>query len=122
MNRGNGGGPRPLPFTTPGPSLFSIVISPNGNFLYQLNQDGSISGFSIDATSGNLTAISGSPFAIGAKSVNLVIDPAREFLHAANVRSIIGYKIDANTGALTTFNGPSFPASDPKLMTVVKIQ
>jgi 6-phosphogluconolactonase len=109
------------PFPNRGTPILRMVIDPTGKFLYQLNQDGSISGFVVDASSGGLTAISGSPFASGSGSVDLVIDPSGLFLYAASISAITGFNIDSKTGTLTVFRGPPFPASDPNLMTIVKI-
>lgn len=44
-----------------GAQPLKIAVTPSGAFLYTANQSGSVSGFSVDATTGCLTAISTSP-------------------------------------------------------------
>jgi len=79
-----------------------IQISPSGRFLYAPNRGhNSIAGFSVDASSGRLTAI-------GRVSTEAVpsafsLDPEGNFLFAAGSESgqLASYRVDANTGTLT---------------------
>ncbi len=79
-----------------------IQVTPSGKFLYVPNRGhNSIAGFSIDASSGQLTAI-------GRVSTEAVpsafsLDPEGNFLFAAGSESgrLASYRVDADTGALT---------------------
>ena len=90
-----------------------IAIDPAGKFLYVSNTgDGRISAFKINASTGVLTTIAGSPFtASGAASSNtptpLAIDSSGRFLYASNGDdgTISEFTIDSTTGVLTAVAG-----------------
>jgi 6-phosphogluconolactonase len=102
------------PFTPPTlPSSFGRdMVIVNKKFLYLPQNDSlTIQAFTIDRTSGALTAISGSPFATaGADSITS--DPAGRFLFAGNDHTgqISVFQIDATTGALVAAPGSPFSA------------
>ena len=90
--------------------IASNRITTTGNFLYASN-DGSnnISGFSIDTSTGALTLVPGSPFAIGgggSQGISLAATPNGQFLYAAAALGnfISAFEIEAN-GALTLVAG-----------------
>ena len=102
-------------------------VSPRGvvEYAYVTNENvNSISGFSINATTGALTPVSGSPFATGTSPIGIAVDPTGKFVYAANAnsRNVSGYSINTSTGALTPvprspFTAGSHPvavAVDPK--------
>ena len=115
----------PLTLTTPSPSTTSssgpMAIDPTGKFLYvgyqfvvvNVGDDGGLAGYSIDAASGALTAVPGSPFAIGGVPNSVAIDPSGEFL-IVSVFPLGGgshlavFSIDPGTGALTSVPGSPF--------------
>jgi len=66
----------------------------------------SISGFSVDAVSGTLTALSGSPFPL-AVSHYLAAHPTGAYLYVTTGTGVVGYGIEAATGLLTSL--PGFP-------------
>jgi YVTN family beta-propeller protein len=68
------GGLSPIAEFPVGQHPFGVVVDPTGNFLYVANKvDNNISGFSVNASSGMLTALPGSPFAAGNGPTNIVI-------------------------------------------------
>ena len=97
----------------------SVVCASVGRYLYTANLgDYSISGYSIDASTGALTAIPGSPYAGALKASYVAAEPSGKFLYALdNEGGSLGitapgidvYSIDANTGALTVVTGSPFP-------------
>ena len=115
----------PLTLTTPSPSTTSssgpMAIDPTGKFLYvgyqfvvvNVGDDGGLAGYSIDAASGALTAVPGSPFAIGGVPNSVAIDPSGKFL-IVSVFPLGGgshlavFSIDPGTGALTSVPGSPF--------------
>ena len=70
--------------------------------------------FLINSTTGALTPVIGSPFAIGGiNTTSIVVDPTGKFAYTANYGSgsISGYTINANTGTLTAISGSPFAAT-----------
>jgi 6-phosphogluconolactonase len=79
-----------------------IQISPSGKFLYVGNRGhNSIAGFSVDASTGNLTAI-GQALTEPVPSA-FSLDPQGDFLFAAGSESgrLMSYRINRDTGELT---------------------
>jgi len=101
------------PFPAGGNPLSLAVggVGAGGKFLYTANPDAtnpSISGFSVDSTSGVLSALSGSPFPIPV-SHYIATDQTGAYLYVISGPNIVGYDIDTYTGALTAL--PGFPVS-----------
>jgi hypothetical protein len=89
-----------------------IAVTPSGRFAFVTNylSNGSVSGFSIDATTGALTPIPGSPFRAGDHPYRLTVAPSGRFLYAVNLNSnnVSAFTINATTGALTPVPGSPF--------------
>ena len=99
------------PFPAGGNPL-SLAVGAGGKFLYSANPDAtnpSISGFSIDPTTGALSPLSGSPFPLPV-SHYIATDQTGAYLYVTSGANIVGYAIDATTGALTAL--PGFPVAD----------
>jgi YVTN family beta-propeller protein len=97
------GSPYPLPSCT------FIVTDQTGSFLYATT-DAGLLGYSINATTGALTSLSGFPIAVGVNVRSLSIDPANQFLYVANgsAGTVTSYTLNAATGALTPMLGSPF--------------
>jgi 6-phosphogluconolactonase (cycloisomerase 2 family) len=66
-----------------GPGPAAIAVTPDGKFLYVANQfDGTVTGFSVDTTSGALTR--GSTISVGTAPSGMDITPDGGFLYVAN--------------------------------------
>ena len=79
-----------------------IQMSPSGKFLYAPNRGhNSIAGFSVDASSGRLTAIGHAPTDAVPSSFSL--DPQGKFLFAAGQQTgrLVAFRINGDTGELT---------------------
>jgi len=107
------------PFPAGGNPL-SLEFGAGGKFLYTANPDAtnpSISGFSIDPTTGALSPVSGSPFrlpvshymAIEQTGIQTGSNPISGYLYVTTDASIVGYAFDWTTGALTAL--PGFPVA-----------
>lgn len=85
--------------------------SPGNNFLYVANTTaGTISGYSINPTSGALSPLAGSPFAISATA--LVTDISGGHLYASSATDVMAFSIDPSTGGLTQIGSPvAFPGA-----------
>ena len=112
----------PLTLTTPSPATTSgtgpMAVDPAGKFLYvpyqfvELNvgSDGGLAAYSIDAASGALTAVPGSPFGVGGIPSSVAIDASGRFL-IVSIFPLGGggrlavFSIDPGTGALTSVPG-----------------
>jgi len=90
----------------------SVTVDPSGRFAYSINGSNNISGYTIDASSGALTPLPGSPFAAELGPFSVTVDPSGRFAYVANANSnnISGYTIDASTGVLTPLPGSPFAA------------
>ena len=79
-------------------------------------QGNSVLAYTIDATSGALTAIAGSPYAAGDSTSAVAVDPSYRFLYATNQgatggpgsNTVSAYTINSGTGALTAVPGSPF--------------
>jgi 6-phosphogluconolactonase len=95
-----------------------LVVAPNGNFAYVVNQGGpeqSVVVFSI-GSDGSLVA-AGSPVAFGDNGAlhnSLVIAPSGNFLYVAywGLGEVYGYSVDGDSGALTAVPGSPFALND----------
>lgn len=85
-----------------------MKYSLDGRFLYLADRDSpSITGFSVDPGTGQLTTLGGSPFPSGANARGVVMHPNGRFLYAATIPLTV-HSIDPVTGALTSLG--SFPS------------
>jgi len=112
-----------------------LTVDPAGRFVYVANgyrgSPGIVSAFTIDANSGALTPVAGSPFPVptdpkssfGQSLPNSVtVDPSGGILYVTDSwqADIWAYAIAESTGALTLFPGSPFPAQDgPFSITVI---
>ncbi|MGA8617492.1 MAG: beta-propeller fold lactonase family protein [Candidatus Sulfotelmatobacter sp.] len=77
-----------------------LIMDPTGGYLYVENSgSNNISVFSIDATSGALTPVSGSPFSIGLSPLNMRLAPSGKFLYVSAASQplglIVGFSVNA---------------------------
>ena len=112
---------------------YGLAISPTGQFLYVAdNGCDTITVYSIDATSGVLTEISGSPFQIDVGGQDCAagpndgsLDPSGRYFYVANnsCSSVAAFSVDAITGALTPVAGTPFPAGNgPYGVAIARLQ
>jgi 6-phosphogluconolactonase len=92
-----------------------LAIDPAGPYAYVSSTAGAeVYGYSIDATTGALTALTGSPYSTGAGSLPqfITIDPSGKFGYTANegAGNISGFAINPTTGVLTPVPSSPFPA------------
>ncbi|HNI91298.1 MAG TPA: beta-propeller fold lactonase family protein, partial [Leptospiraceae bacterium] len=81
-----------------------------GKFVYVANNTTpTISGFSINQSTGAVTSI-GSAVATGAAPGGIAVDPTGKFLYVTNggPATVSGYSINATTGVLTAVPGSPF--------------
>ena len=107
----------PFPAAAPSSPGYSqpatlMAVDQTNQFLYVSTSAG-ISGYTINQSTGQLTAIAGSPF--GGSTVTdpwtIVITPTNSYLYelqAQNAGKLFGYSIDQTSGALTPLSGSPF--------------
>lgn len=118
----NGGVVNNAPGTS-NPTYSFIATASSNTYLYVLNQSttnttttqpfSSISGFLIQANSG-LTALTGSPYTVGAGPVCMVEDPTNKYMYIStrNAGQVTGKLFDSNTGELSQLSrGSTFAAT-----------
>ena len=83
----------------------------HAQFAYVANGGKHISGYTINPSTGALTAIAGSPFAAGTRPRSVAVDPSGKFAYVANFGgdTVSGYTINPS-GALTAIAGSPFAA------------
>src|SRR5579872_405632 len=102
------GSPFPIAGTT-STQPQQVVVDSSGKFVYvNLLTTNQVAGFSIDSSTGALTAVPGSPFATGNGPLGLAT--ANNVLYVSNSMdgTISGYTIDATSGVLTPIAGSPF--------------
>ena len=113
---------------TPETNPFSIVMSPNGDFLYALG-DKAIYDYEVNQSTGALTKVAAYT---GTVSFTVAIDPAMKYLYLIpnsgspdhiSGDTIVGYSINSSSGSLTEISGSTvtLPQS-PTSLAVVRAQ
>ncbi len=103
----------------------SVTVDPSGRFAYTLGSN-SISAYTIDASTGELTTITGSPYPspAGSGPKSITVDPSSKFVYVVNQDfndiggSISAYTVDGNTGALTAVGSPFATGQGPASMAI----
>ena len=96
-----------------GDSPISGAIDPTGSFLFTANfSSNTISGFTINQSTGILAPVPGSPFPSGSNPQCVAIPPHGKFLYVPNGNgaNVSGYAINSKTGALVQVPGSPFSA------------
>jgi 6-phosphogluconolactonase len=108
--------------------LFGSITSDGAHFYQTISALAQIAGFSVNATNGSLTPVSGSPFSTGFFPRTIAIDPAGKFLYATIPSSFMGtstdvyaYTIDAASGSLTAVPGSPFTAGEDPVSAAVDV-
>lgn len=105
----------------------AIVVDASGKFAYVVNfNSANVSAFTIDATTGGLVPVAGSPFATGTNTPvvtqpqSIAVDPLTKFAYVTNTgeNTISLFTLDSTTGAMTA-NGPDVTAlAGPSAITI----
>lgn len=108
------------------PAPTHIAINPSGTFLYTVNVGtNAISGYAINAGTGALTEINGSPLTVNASNYlqQVVFNSAGNGLYALDINSnaVYGYRTDALTGSLTAMSGSPFSVNGGPMSAVLDL-
>jgi 6-phosphogluconolactonase (cycloisomerase 2 family) len=96
-------------YNTGGSQATAVAANLQGTLVYSSNLwTNNIGGFTVDANTGSLTTITGSPF-IASNPYGIGIDPSSRFFYAADYNTgLRAYSVDSATGALTELAGSPF--------------
>ena len=114
----------------------SVTVDPSGRFVYVVNtcvssadcSAGNVSAYTINSSTGALSAVAGSPFAARTLPSSVTVDPSGRFAYVANscetsrcatVGSVSAYSINSPTGALSAVAGSPFAAGDSPISVTV---
>jgi 6-phosphogluconolactonase (cycloisomerase 2 family) len=100
-----------------------VAMDPHGRFVYGVKtENGTVAAMAIDAQSGVLTAVPGSPFKAGPAPFSIAVDGQGRFILVGNDDNDIVTVLssDAATGALKPVDGSPFHVSglQPQIVTV----
>jgi 6-phosphogluconolactonase (cycloisomerase 2 family) len=98
----------------------ALIADPQGQFVFGLVNSG-IAVMKVDRSTGYLSPIPGSPFAVAQGATNLAISPDGKLLFSSDTASnlVESFTVDRGTGSLSaagsasTQNGPSWVTIDP---------
>jgi 6-phosphogluconolactonase len=98
-----------------------VAVDPTGKFAYVANagsyfgSSGNIYAYKINAATGALTPVFGSPFTAGNGPIDVVVDPKGTFVYVTNQNSnnVSAFKINTTTGALKQVAGSPFASAYP---------
>jgi 6-phosphogluconolactonase len=88
----------------------SVLIVPYSTIVGDVQRSNSVSVYKINAATGNLTLVAGSPFAAGVTPTIAAFVPNGRFAYVINKESgtVSAYKVDTRTGALGQVRGSPF--------------
>ena len=93
----------------------AVAVDPTSRYVYVANtyggptNQGSVSVYTIDAATGALSEISGSPYAVNYNPGSIAVDPAGKFIFLTGSSGEVGFATDSATGALTPVAGSPLP-------------
>ncbi|HEY4974475.1 MAG TPA: beta-propeller fold lactonase family protein, partial [Steroidobacteraceae bacterium] len=108
---------------TAGAQTGVIAIDPSGRYLYVTDTaNDQLDAFTLDQTTGALTPMAGSPFAVGNGAFGVAIDPSAQFLYVSNSfdASISMFTLSPSTGVPTAVPGSprTYGGTEPSAIVV----
>jgi len=107
-------------YVAAGTNPIAVAVDPLGRFAYAANNNknnapGNVSAYAINASTGALTEVAGSPFTASTEPYSITVDPSGRFVYVTNdlESSISAYTINSGTGALTQINCGAGPECRP---------
>src|SRR5262249_13966911 len=98
--------------TTRAPRPVSVAVSPNGAYAYVVTNFyyDNVYAFSINAGTGALTPVPGSPFTADGNATSVALSPNGAYAYVTMSENVSVYSINAGTGALTELPDSPFTA------------
>jgi 6-phosphogluconolactonase (cycloisomerase 2 family) len=100
----------PVPGGNSDSTAIDLAVEPRGRYLYATSNLGTVHGYGIDAASGMLSAVPGSPFDGHTLPYSVAVDRAGRFVYVGNddVNELSVFSLDATTGALAPIASSPF--------------
>ena len=95
-----------------GSAPWAITTDVTGSYVYMTSNDSTIYAYAIKNATGEITNITGSPFAATAPTRGIAADPSGKFLYIANSIQLLGYGINASKGSLTVLSSSPYKAGN----------
>ena len=111
----------PAPVTPAPVAPAPVTTTAKAKFAYTGNQGASLSGYSVDTSTGALTALSGFPLLVGTNPTVVAVDPQNRFLFAGDIgHSVVHvFNINSSTGALSEIGtSPYATVDEPEAIAV----
>jgi 6-phosphogluconolactonase (cycloisomerase 2 family) len=99
-----------------GKALYA-AINPADTFAYISDGVSGVAAYSINASTGELTPLAGSPFTAGVGPGALAITPNGNFLYVANTTAVVAFAINAD-GSLTSIGSPVSFSNPPVALSI----
>jgi 6-phosphogluconolactonase len=95
---------------SPVDNVLVSCVTPPPRFAYVTNSgSNNVSAYTVNATTGTLTPVAGSPFATGSTPYSVAVDPTGKFVYVPSSSGTVwAYALTAATGALTSVTGSPF--------------
>lgn len=94
-----------------------IVITPADSFAYVSDGVTGVAAYAVNASTGNLTPLSGSPYAAGTGPSAMAMTSSGRFLYVANAAGLVSFAINSD-GSLTSIGSPLSLASAPSALNI----
>jgi 6-phosphogluconolactonase len=119
-SNGSGSAGTTAPVTTAPVTTTPVTTTAKAKFAYTGNQGASLSGYSVDTSTGVLTALSGFPLPVGANPTVVAVDPQNRFLFVAdNSQELLHvFNINSSTGALSEIGASPYAVDEPEAIAV----
>ena len=104
-------------------NIASLAAHPTGRFLYAADYTGNVLGFEIDAATGRLSLLRGSPLFVGGFPINLKISASGSYAYLGqrSASAVYVLSIDLASGALQTVSGtPTATSNGPTSIALVQ--
>lgn len=100
--------------SAPSPPTAPITPTPTAKFAFTGNQGASVSGFSVNTSTGALTALNGFPLTVDANPEVVAVDPQNRFLFVGDIAlgKLHVFTINSSTGALSEIGASPFATVD----------
>jgi len=94
-----------------------VTINPADTFAYTSDGVTGVAAYSINASTGGLTPLEGSPFTAGSGPSAMAMTPNGKFLYVATTTAVVGFAINAD-GSLTPTGSPASFSTPPMALSI----
>jgi len=89
----------PFPGATSDPTALNVAVDPLGQYVYATDFAGTLSGYAVEAATGNLIAVPGSPVEHLSQPYSVAVDPTGRFVYmGSDSGKVLQFAIERATG------------------------